>query len=185
MSEEDQDRWDKKWSALAAKTFRPHRLLGEHAQLLSGGTALDLACGPGQNAVWLAGYGYRVIGVDISRVALRKARDSAIDQGVADNILFVNADLDHWPLPVDALNLICVFRFLDRSLYPAIRAALRPDGLLFYSTRHFGIRHRDPDANPDYLLAPGELEDVFGDWSILHYREGSENADLIAQKQQN
>lgn len=182
MSEADQDRWDRKWSAFAGKTFQPHPLLTEHPQLLTGGTALDLACGMGQDAIWLAHHGYRVIGVDISRVALEIARSNAIDQGVEKDLLFVNADLNHWFMPLNAFDLICVFRFLDRCLFPAIRDALRPGGLLFYNTRHQGLCCRDPGANPEYLLVQGELRNAFGDWLILYYREGLENAGLIARK---
>jgi SAM-dependent methyltransferase len=182
MSREDRLRWDEKWTELCEEPFRPHSFLAGKRDLLSGGDALDLACGRGQNSIWLAQVGYRVLGVDISPVALKIARNRAISRGVDDQTRFQLADLDQWPIPEKAFDLICVFRFLDRRLFPAIRYGLRDGGLLFFCTRHSGVLKGKPGANNNYLLRSGELASTFSDWHILHDREDDEVAYFVARK---
>ena len=180
MSEADRQRWDEKWAARPEDDLRPHPLLAENTHLLTGGRALDIACGRGQNAIWLAERDYEVLGVDISRKALGAAAACARERGLEERIRFERVDLDDWELPGSAFDLICVFRFLDRRLFSAIRAGLRPGGLLFYSTRHTGALRRNPEANKAYLLAPGELRAAFEGLRLVHYEEGREDAGLIA-----
>lgn len=182
MTQEDKVRWDKRWQEIDRASLEPDRLLTEHQHLLTGGEALDLACGVGQNAIWLAQRGYRVLAVDISDVALQTAREEAARRGLIDKVRFRQVDLDRWPLAAESYDLICVFRFLDRSLFPAIRAGLRPGGLLFYGTRHAGVLEQDLEANPDYLLARQELPGYFAGWELLFYAEGPRQAELIARK---
>ena len=182
MSRQDKERWDKKWALAGDESFLPHPLLTSNAGYLTGGEALDLACGRGQNAIWLGRMGYRVLGVDISQVALQAARAAAADQGLSDRVRFQQADLDAWLPPPDSFDLICVFRFLERKLFGPIRDGLRPGGLVYYSTRHLGALARHPSATEAYLLRPGELAAVFSDWQLLYDRQGVDDAELIARK---
>jgi tellurite methyltransferase len=181
MSQVDIQRWDEKWTEMAGKPFTPHPLLVKNEILLTGGTALDLACGLGQNSIWLAGRGYQVIGIDVSGVALNAALSKARNLKMPDRPVFIQMDLDHWSLPPNKFDLICVFRFLKRRLFPEIRTGLRSGGLLFYSTRHMGMLNRQPDADQEFLLRPDELITAFSDWEIVHYEEGRENAHIIAR----
>lgn len=180
MSEADRRRWDKKWAARPEDDLRPHPLLAENTHLLTGGRALDVACGRGQNAIWLAERGYEVLGVDISQNALDAAAAYASERALEERIRFARVDLDDWEIPASAFDLICVFRYLDRRLFSAIRAGLRPHGLLFYATRHTGALRRNPRANKAFLLSPGELREAFEDLRLVHYEESQENAGLIA-----
>lgn len=199
MSQQDRARWDKKWSA-AGEPYTPHPLLVDHAVYLSGGLALDLACGRGQNAIWLAGLGYHVLGVDISPVALEAARrqaghrglisplgqtgqhDHAGQHGKTGYVTFMVADLDEWSPPPASFDLVIVFRFLDRRLFRPIRDSVRAGGLVYYSSRHLGILAWETQANRRYLLRPGELVAAFSGWQILHDQEGPVDAQLIARK---
>ncbi len=166
MVKDDQLRWDRRWrEECADRPFEPHPLLVRYAGELSGGDALDLACGRGQNAIWLAEHGYRVDAIDISPVALALARAEAARRGLTVN--FIEADLDTYVLPIAAYDLIAVFYFLNRQLFPAIQAALRPGGWLFYETFNTGRLASDPHIPPAYLLEPGELPRRFAGWRIM------------------
>ncbi|UCG22852.1 MAG: methyltransferase domain-containing protein [Chloroflexota bacterium] len=182
MSQQDRDRWNNKWASAGDDTYLPHPLLIENAGYLTGGEALDLACGRGQNAIWLGRQGYRVLGVDISPVALQFAQSEAAAQELTHRVSFQIVDLDAWLPPPNSYDLICVFRFLDRRLFGPIREGVRSGGLVFYSTRHLGALDRHPSATEAYLLRPGELAVAFSDWHILHEHEGAEDAELIARK---
>ncbi len=83
------------------------------------------------------------------------------------------ANLQDWPLPMVYFDLVCVFRFLDRSLCPRIAATLKPGGILIYET--FTIAQRNYEGGPRsdaMLLQPGELPTLFSNLKILEHREG-------------
>ena len=134
-------------------------------------TGLDLACGPGRNVIFLAEEGWHVTGVDISEKAIGLAQEQADQAGLSARTDFIVADLDQWRPAAQAYDLITCFFFLDRSLWPAIRAALRPDGLLIMET--FNTHRRDGFPS-DFLLTPGELyaEVRSWGWEILASRAG-------------
>ena len=168
ISSPDQERWDARWSTEAVAHVRePHPLLVRFIsrQAMSGGRVLDVACGVGQNAIWLAQRGFTVDAVDISAVALEYGRQVAARACVTVN--FAQADLDVWAPPTGAYDLVCGFRFLNRRLWPFLQAALRPGGWLLYQT--FNLRKLTPgsDFPAEYLLAIGELPRTFPGWEIL------------------
>lgn len=130
------DDWDRRyaeprlvWSA------EPNRFLAEEAAGLPPGRALDLACGEGRNAVWLAGRGWEVTGVDFSPVAIEKARRMATGAGVTAR--FVRADLaDHVPEPTSADLVALVYLQVPEPLRTTVltraAGALRPGGTLLW-----------------------------------------------------
>lgn len=80
MQRED---WDRRYAgAESLWSTKPNRFLVAEAADLRPGRALDLACGEGQNSIWLAQRGWKVVGVDFSGVAIAKARGRAVDTGV-------------------------------------------------------------------------------------------------------
>lgn len=178
----DQERWDQRWQEKKDKEQRPpHPLLIQFLdrRLVAGGRALDLACGIGQEAIWLARQGFRVDGVDISRVAIERGQEAAAAAGVQVN--FAQADLDEWSPEDQAYDLITCFRFLDRRLWSRLRGALKPRGWLVYLT--FNIRRLGPQSmSPVYLLEIGELERTFADWRILEAGDAQDQSWIICQK---
>ncbi|MDT0612529.1 class I SAM-dependent methyltransferase [Streptomyces lancefieldiae] len=78
---------DRVWSG------RPNGLLVREASDLTPGTALDLGCGEGADAVWLASRGWRVTGVDISGTALDRAAGHAAEAGVGDRVAWERHEL--------------------------------------------------------------------------------------------
>jgi SAM-dependent methyltransferase len=106
-SDPSRERWDRRWAGerAHASTAPSGFLLAEAADLRPG-TALDLACGAGRNAVWLAEHGWRVTAVDFSGVALRMARALAAERRV--EVDWIEADVVTWTPPARAYDLVCV-----------------------------------------------------------------------------
>ncbi len=161
----------------------PSPLLQRHADRLRKvaalGPTLDLACGRGRNAMAAATTGARVIGIDRNPSALATLQHAANARRLPVDP--VRADLEtSWGIPVrsGSCGAILVFRFLFRPLAGPIREALARGGLLLYET--FTTAQRRLSAgpqNPAFLLAPGELRELFGDLEILDYWEGLSDAD--------
>jgi SAM-dependent methyltransferase len=114
---------------------RVNARLAEIAPSLTPGTALDLGCGEGGDAVWLAEHGWQVVAVDISDTALQRAAAAATARGVGDRIEFVQYDLSDG-FPAGTFDLVSA-QFLH-SMLPldrprilrAAAAAVRPGGTL-------------------------------------------------------
>lgn len=168
----DIERWDRKYrGGNPNPTFQPDALLTTFRHLFDGrGNALDLACGVGQNAIYLARLGYQVVGVDASLVGLRYGQRAAQTERL--EIAFVVADLDRFPLPKVYFSLIVVIRFLDRELIPALKAALAPGGLIVYRT--FNRRHlvAHPGFPRAFVLDFGELAASFADFELVATNDG-------------
>lgn len=161
MTDADRQRWDAKYrQAGASREAEPPLWFVAAIAGLSPGRALDVACGRGQLAIWLAERGWRVTAVDISAVGLEDARRVAEARGV--EVEWRIADLDDCDLGVEEYDLITVFRFLDRNTLPArLTAALRPEGTLVYETFSAeGLPHGHV-RNPLFVLQPGELRELF------------------------
>ena len=168
---------------------QPVPLLTEYAHLLpSNGSALDLACGAGRNAIFLAQRGLEVTGIDRSKDVLAEAEEAAEKSGV--QVKWVAEDLETathpLSLPQNHYDVITCFYYRDPRLYPQIFAALRPGGILFYETFTLDqLQHDFGPRDPDHLLAPGELLRVFQRLELLFYREMALEkavAGLIARK---
>lgn len=115
---------------------RPNASLVAVAEDWSPGRAVDLGCGEGADAIWLASRGWRVTAVDISPTAVSRGRAHAATAGVApDRIDWVAADLESWQFPADVdLVSACFFQSsvaLDRvTILRRAAAALAPGGHL-------------------------------------------------------
>ncbi len=168
MTNERQQHWDDKWSNRREALPSVCDLLLKYQAQLTPGRALDVACGLGQNAIWLAQYGFEVDAVDISPVAIQRAQAQASRAGVRVN--FIQADLDSGALPQIrplGYDLIIVRRFLERNLLPTLRQALAAGGWLFYQTFNRRKRITDREFPEAYLLEDGELLRTFGDLRVI------------------
>lgn len=143
--------------------------------------ALDLAAGLGQNGLWLATQGYTTDLLDISREALRRAQEHAARQHIR-SLNFLQVDLDEVALKSEAYDLVCVFRYLKRDLFPRIRACVRSGGRVIYQTYNIHYLEQVPDFNREFLLEPGELESYFSDWRILWSNEQEHSSQIVAIK---
>ena len=136
------------------------------------GPVLDLACGMGENGLFLAGLNLPVILADRSPEALEVARASAREQGLQARFWEVDLESGGNPLEEEDYRAILVFRYLYRPLIPCIRKAIRAGGILIYETFTSEQPKYGKPHNPDFLLQPGELADWFRDWHVIHYFEG-------------
>lgn len=192
MSQEDRRSWDVRFRT-SDHTGREHdpflTVLDEYRALLpEHGRALDVACGAGRNAVWLAQRHWSVTGCDISLEGLRKARDLARENGVRLDL--VCTDLESAPpFRLEApgkFDLIVCFFYLERSLFPFLKKALKPGGLVIYKT--YTVDQKPVSGRPmrdAFLLKPQELLHAFQDFRVLCYQElvrGRGVAQIVAQK---
>lgn len=173
MAESDRERWDARYAANLGGLNPPDDWLCQQAASRPAGVALDLACGLGHNAIWLAQRGWTVTGIDVSPVGLSLARVSAVQVGVPD-IKWIEADLQTFELSPSTYDLIVVFRFLDRDWLPRqIESALQPRGLLVYETFSRGqfSRHDNHLRNPQFALGSGELPTLFPSLIVEQHEE--------------
>jgi SAM-dependent methyltransferase len=171
------------------RLWEPNPFLGEVIDRLGGLTALDLACGAGRDAVFLASRGWRVVGVDVLADALQRA--SALAERCAAAIEPLEwrvIDLETADPRIDgSFDLISAFRYLHRPLVPRLERWLNPGGTLVCET--FTTLHRRRHGRPAddaHVLQPGELPELFAAYEIEHYSEdwrGSEHtARLVARR---
>jgi tellurite methyltransferase len=167
--------------------LQEHRsLLLAHAVAVPGAArprALDVACGDGRNAVYLAQLGFVVDGVDISDVAIETLRATAAEHGLS--IHAARQDLEEEEaaaagaglLAPDRYDAVVQVNYLQRGLFAALAGTLRPGGLLIVETyTRAGVDERSRHRNPRYLLEENELLRSFPDLRILHFREALADA---------
>jgi SAM-dependent methyltransferase len=136
-------------------------------QIPAGGSVLDMACGAGRHARFLAGHGYRVLAVDIDAASLQPMNGRAGIETLA-------ADLEGgpWPFAGRLFDGIVVTRYLHRPLLAPLLDALAPGGVLIYETFAAGNERCGRPRNPEFLLQSGELlERVRGCLQVLAYED--------------
>ena len=172
LTNADQERWDERYRGGRGPLLAEISPWAVSQQLhLVGGRGLDVACGAGRYTLWLATLGYQVDAVDVSAVALAQLENWAKQQGCLHAIQAIQADLNSWrPLP-DAYDLVLVSLYLNRDLLAPLQAAVRPEGLLLYTTYHTDLLLTHGDFRPEFLLQTGELLSIFAGWDIVAYEE--------------
>lgn len=153
-------------------TAEPNRFLATEVADLPPGRALDVACGEGRNAVWLAQRGWQVTGIDFSQVALDKAARLAQERDVS--VQWVRADVtDHLPVSA-AFDLVAILylhleSMTTRDVLRRSAEALAPGGTLLvvgHDPTNVEAGHGGPQ-DPAILMAPDEIADALGDLEIV------------------
>lgn len=184
MADEDRERWDQRYAARAPAGVEevgpPSAFADLVTSLPTEGAALELACGEGTAAVWLAERGLRVRGVDGSPVAIDRARLLAERAEVADRCTFGLADLDGGLPDGPPVDLVLCHLFDAPDLDDQLVARLAPDGVLAVAvlSEVGGVAGR-------FRVAPGALLERFGGRSglqVLDHREGDGVARLLARR---
>lgn len=181
MSAQDRRRWDDRHRDAEpigpGDIGPPPELVGHLGLLPRSGRALDLACGRGAVAVWLARWGLDVWGVDVSPVAVEAARALAAAAGVASRCRFDVVDLDDG-IPGDArFDLVVSRRFRDRELDEELAARLADGGVLVIVA--LSVVGGSPGR---HRAEPGELAAAHAGLEILVHHEGDGVATLVARR---
>ncbi len=172
--------WDERYRRGEHATDEPSQLLVRAVELfasqLEGGSleglrALDLACGAGRHAVFLAARGMRVTAVDASRVGVELMLERAREKNLWIDARVADLERGEFKIEEGAYDLVCDFYYLQRDLFQRMRAGLKPGGLLVAAIHMVDESPSVKPMNPDFLLRPGELREAFGGLEILHYLE--------------
>jgi SAM-dependent methyltransferase len=149
--------------------MKPRSFVEEIARDLPPGRALDLACGSGNNAHWLADRGWRVTGVD---------RTPTIDD---PRIELITADLEkhEYTIQPGRWDLIVMSYYLQRDLFPAIQQGLAPGGVAIVIVHLFEPGHEQSR----FSLHDGELSASFPASEVIAYREGRSSPESRAVAQ--
>ena len=173
MSKTDRQRWDRRYSCADHRpSSEPARFLIESLPLIPIGKALVVACGLGRNALALAESGFQVDAFDISAVAIERAKEASDQRELDVNWRIV--DLDQVELEIGAYDLITVFRYVNRPLWPRLVEALAPNGWL---TMEIHLRTSTEVSGPQsdgFRVAPQEVLRAFDQLRIVSYEESIE-----------
>jgi len=170
MSGTDREKWDSRYGEGAyADRPRPSALLEEWIEKIPPGRALDVACGAGRNALYLAARNFDVDAVDISGVALNRARETARRSGL--NVNWLEHDLDE-PLRLDhTFQLILVIRYVNLPLMRSLTTLLAPGGFLLCEEHLVSEADVIGPTNSNYRVAAGDLQMAAAGLKIHHLEE--------------
>jgi len=160
---EDKERWNRRHvEKPMRKSVEP--IITKYIDLATKGKALDIACGIGRNTHYLLERGFVIDAVDLSDYALSQVQNSK-------QINKIEVDLDSYNLQKNEYDLVVNINYLSRRLFPQIKEALKPNGVLIFET--FIVAHGDfkQPANPEYLLRVNELLHAFIGLDIIYYEE--------------
>lgn len=163
--------WNERYRRGEHDTKEPSALLVDVVEGLSPGRALDIACGTGRHAIYLAAHGWKVTAVDSSSVGIEIAEQRAKESGAKIETVVADLKRGEFAIKPESFDLILDFYYLQRDLFPKIRDGVRPGGLVIAAIH---LRDDAPNIkpmNPAFLLDPGELSGFFENWTVERYSE--------------
>ena len=184
VSEFEREKWDTRYGGDEVATDPSPFLLDMLKFVPRRGRALDVAGGAGRNAIVLAKRGLDTTIADISEVGLARAEAAATQAGVRLHTIAV--DLTEEPLPDGPWDVVLVFHYLNRLIFPAIEERLAPGGVLITSIATIRNRERNERPPASHLLDEGELPALIGGLGVVHYeetwRDDRHEARLVARR---
>jgi SAM-dependent methyltransferase len=181
------EQWNERYRAGEQIFDTPSPLVAQFTRDVTPGLALDLASGPGRNALYLAERGWRVTAIDGSAVGIDVLRGRARERKLLIDARVVDLEAGEFEVEPETSDLILSCYYLQRSLIPLMKSALRAAGLLIVIVH---LADADQPRGTPTRAYPGELRAFFNGWRILHYREGEPGeschrqavAELVAEK---
>lgn len=150
--------------------------------------AIDLAGGVGRHAIWMARQGWQVTLVDVSDEAIAIAKRNAAVADVSLDLRIKGLEDYVVQAKHGQFDLILVFFFLQRELFPALINMLKPGGVILYKTytvEQLKLRPGQGPSHPMHLLKSNELLRAFSSLEVLFYRETVKDrgvAELVARR---
>mgnify|MGYP003949031735 CR=1 FL=1 len=160
--------WDERYRQGEHTNDPPHPLVVEFASQLPPGRALDVACGPGRHTLLLAEHGWQVTAVDSSKVAIEILLERAGQMYDHVDARLADLELGEYLIEPDRYDLIINCHYLQRDLFPAIKAGVRPGGIVLAVIAMIDDDPIVKPMNPAFLLRLGELRATFAGWELLH-----------------
>lgn len=188
MSQQDRQKWDEKYRK-KSELLRPRdasETVKKFVKPSVDARALDLACGAGRNAIYLARLGHEVDAFDIAAAAL----DALVEEAHRKEVYaLVNAelvDLDTFTPALESYDLIIMMNFLDRALLQRAQFGLKEGGLFIVETYMDDPSNEKKEANAENLLQKEELKTLFDEeYELLFYDEfENESDELYRMKKQ-
>jgi 2-polyprenyl-3-methyl-5-hydroxy-6-metoxy-1,4-benzoquinol methylase len=170
----DRARWNEKYAA--ARPGRANPRLIEEVSSLPPGLACDISMGVGHNARWLCEAGWRVLGVEISDLALMQAQRHL--ERFPETSMLVQADATHVALRPGTFDLVVCTYYLERRIVPFICSLPRPGGRIFFETYDSNHLRYVPDFPEEYCLINGEGARLFSGFEIRQKHIDSGHASI-------
>jgi tellurite methyltransferase len=155
-------------------------LVKNHHLLPPAARALDVACGRGRNALWLAAHGFETTAIDRDPAAIDALAARARAERLPLTALAMDLEAAGVTVGLEVYDVVVVVHYLHRPLFPALLAALRPGGVLVYETFTVAQASRGRPTNPAFLLEPGELARLVAPLEILAAREGDYEGRMVS-----
>jgi tellurite methyltransferase len=179
--------WDLRYRSSKDLEAEPTPLVLQAVGRLQPGKALDLACGSGRNALWLAEQGWSVTALDGAPAAIEILRRRAEERSLHLEARVADLEKGEYRIEPGAWDLITICCYLQRDLFEPAKQGLRPGGVLA-AIVHIAELGEEPTYK---RLRPGELRGYFLDCEILHHHEGKAHdpshrrsvAEIVAQRQ--
>jgi SAM-dependent methyltransferase len=179
--------WNQRYRDGEYLVDRPAPLLERFALPLEPGRALDLACGPGRHALYLAARGWHVTAVDGSPIAIDILSARAGERRLEIDARVADLERNQFQITPCAFDLICDCYYLQRDLFGPIQSGVRPGGLAIVIVL---LADAGSSSGNAHRAADGEIARSFAGWKILHSYEGKSDqsdhshriAELVARK---
>lgn len=172
-TEETRRKWDRRYGEKPRDSFlpEPHPMAAAVGHRFIGGPMLDAACGLGRGIATGAGAFTPVFAVDLSQVALRRARGFWAGE---QRIRWIVADVTALAWPPDFFGLVCAFGFTDLPFFGRVARSVLPGGMFLYegfSERQMEIK---PGLDPAWTSTPQKMASLFSGWEIPVCEEDTE-----------
>ncbi len=162
--------WDARYKeGFYNNDLEAHEILKRYYKEIGQGIVIDIAMGTGRDAAFLSEKGYRVMGIDMSKEAIKVFKDRF--KGQTERVSCIIGDANHLPFKKNIAEGVIVFYFLIREIMDEIKAILKNGGVIIYETFLKRQNMIDRWRNPEYLLEDGELYGFFSEFELILYEE--------------
>ena len=176
------EEWNERYRRGEREERSPTPVVVRVAALSTPGRALDVACGTGRNAIFLARQRWQVAAIDGAVEALRRLNEAAETEGLSIDTAVVDLERERIDYPAGSFDLIVITHYLQRDLFPLAATLLTAEGLCAAAIQLIEASSGRDVRSQRYRVAPEELRRLFGEWETIDYREENGVAEIIARR---